>query len=573
MKQYNLNSYFCDANDMDRVIAWYNEKPFTKAKFTALLKKYVYKAKQIKAAECVLYTQNNLLFMVGFFALLHAGKAVVLPSNIRKTTLEQIGALAVFTDTDQDCESIETFRLNFDAEPVDMPIEPIADTTSIVYFSSGSTGIPKRIPQPFSMVNYELPELYNFLQNHLTDDTVMIATVSFSHMYGMFYAFLLPIFLGLSLDTELLVTTDDLKRKLALYPHCFFVSSPAFLERLAKYKDNYSFEIKPVGMTSCGGLLSQEAAEASYELFGVPIFDIFGSTETGGVGFRIRPEQTYWNFQRVVNAVTDDDGRLIVTSPYVQNQPYTMQDAARLIEGRRFEVLGRLDRMLKIEEQRVSLPEVEQALAGSPLVEKVHCIAVSGQHRKSVGACVILNADGKKALISDGKKHLVNGLKDYLKNYLDHIAIPAKWRFIDEIPTNLQGKIIKAEIERLFSQNLAEPVLTAKQIGSESFTLSMVFLPDSEYFKGHFPAAPILPAFMQIHFVMYFAAKYWPHVVSSMDAYFETISRLKFTNILAPGVNVSLEVTKADKTLKFKYFNDKAVFSSGVLNLGDAPDV
>ena len=137
----------------------------------------------------------------------------------------------------------------------------------------------------------------------------------------------------------------------------------------------------------------------------------------------------------------------------------------------------------------------------------------------------------------------------------------------------MQGKIIKAEIERLFNQNLAEPVLTAKQISGENFKLEMVFLPDSEYFKGHFPAAPILPAFMQIHFVMYFAAKYWPHVVTGIDSYFETISRLKFTNILTPGVNVSLEVTKTEKSLKFKYYNDKAVFSSGSVNLGDAPDV
>jgi acyl-coenzyme A synthetase/AMP-(fatty) acid ligase len=47
-----------------------------------------------------------------------------------------------------------------------------------------------------------------------------------------------------------------------------------------------------------------------------------------------------------------------------------MDDGIELMPDGRFRLLGRLDRVVKIEEKRLSLPEMEARLAASPLGRK-----------------------------------------------------------------------------------------------------------------------------------------------------------------------------------------------------------
>jgi acyl-coenzyme A synthetase/AMP-(fatty) acid ligase len=58
-----------------------------------------------------------------------------------------------------------------------------------------------------------------------------------------------------------------------------------------------------------------------------------------------------------------EDGALIIASAYLPTGHVEhTADAARIEADGRFELLGRLDRIVKLEEKRISLPMLEQAL-------------------------------------------------------------------------------------------------------------------------------------------------------------------------------------------------------------------
>ena len=69
----------------------------------------------------------------------------------------------------------------------------------------------------------------------------------------------------------------------------------------------------------------------------------------------------------------------------------------------------------------------------------------------------------------------------------------------------------------------------------------------SDYFDGHFPGFPILPAVAQIDIVMHFASRYLETSTGLSE-----IKRIKFTSPIMPGVPVVLEIHKRGNTVSFK---------------------
>ncbi|HAU81132.1 MAG TPA: AMP-binding protein, partial [Stenotrophomonas sp.] len=94
---------------------------------------------------------------------------------------------------------------------------------------------------------------------------------------------------------------------------------------------------------------------------GVAPTEVFGSSETGGVAWRrwsaARPQ---WHPLPGV-AWRIDEGCLAVRSPHLASEDWWLtQDRAVADDGHSFRLLGRADRIVKIEERRVSLDALEQ---------------------------------------------------------------------------------------------------------------------------------------------------------------------------------------------------------------------
>jgi acyl-coenzyme A synthetase/AMP-(fatty) acid ligase len=115
-----------------------------------------------------------------------------------------------------------------------------------------------------------------------------------------------------------------------------------------------------------------------------------------------------------------------------------------------FELRGRTDRIVKVEEKRVSLVEVEKRLEQLEWIEESAVIAISDTSRLSLCAVIVLTDIGNDELEKLGKGKFWLALRKALRDWLEPIAIPRKFRLVDEVPLNSQGKRQVSEIEKLF---------------------------------------------------------------------------------------------------------------------------
>ena len=100
------------------------------------------------------------------------------------------------------------------------------------------------------------------------------------------------------------------------------------------------------------------------------------------------------------------------------------------------------------------MTEVENRILDSGLVSDVKVIAMEDR-RQYLAAAIELNAQGN-AKFADCKKLEINKFfHKYLMQYFENVVIPKKWRFLDKLPTDVQGKKHKEDIKALFLQSEA----------------------------------------------------------------------------------------------------------------------
>jgi 3-hydroxymyristoyl/3-hydroxydecanoyl-(acyl carrier protein) dehydratase len=90
-------------------------------------------------------------------------------------------------------------------------------------------------------------------------------------------------------------------------------------------------------------------------------------------------------------------------------------------------------------------------------------------------------------------------------------------------------------------------------------------IPDSsDYFDGHFPGSPVLPAVAQVFIIMNCVFRYFGISVELSE-----IKRAKFTNIIPPNTPLVLYLEKKEKIISFKIISpdEKTVYSIGILVL------
>jgi 3-hydroxymyristoyl/3-hydroxydecanoyl-(acyl carrier protein) dehydratase len=93
--------------------------------------------------------------------------------------------------------------------------------------------------------------------------------------------------------------------------------------------------------------------------------------------------------------------------------------------------------------------------------------------------------------------------------------------------------------------------------------LGLLIPPDLLYFRGHFPAFPVLPGVVQLHWAIGFGRRYLP--VGSGAA--RTV-RVKFVRPIGPGARVVLSLVHDSSVdrLAFDYADGDTAFSSGLVS-------
>ena len=78
-------------------------------------------------------------------------------------------------------------------------------------------------------------------------------------------------------------------------------------------------------------------------------------------------------------------------------------------------------------------------------------IPASEGERTVLLAAIVLTQDGHQSVATLGKGKFWLLLRNELRQWLEPIAVPRRFRIVTEIPLNSQGKRQNTEIERLFA--------------------------------------------------------------------------------------------------------------------------
>ena len=326
---------------------------------------------------------------------------------------------------------------------------------SVVFHTSGSTSKPKEIVKTFESLAKEVA----FHRDRMPygAGSVFLATIEPHHMYGKLWREMLPAAFGCSVDPEVILAPESLIEKMKSAEKVFFVTTPTFLKRFCAYAEQYDVPQNCVEITTSGALLDAETSAAAKRVFGIAPFEIFGSTETGGVAWRRQDgsaDASVWTVFDPVSVKTDCDGRLVVEkSPFSFKKDFTMGDGVELLSGgRKFNLLGRMDRIVKIAEQRVSLPEMEERIRALDGVEDVALVALEGAKGPYLGAVVAVSDPQSKS--RDAKSVLET--RQRFMPIFPRGAVPKRFRFVSELPRNAQGKVLDSDLKALLEKNCAE---------------------------------------------------------------------------------------------------------------------
>ena len=239
------------------------------------------------------------------------------------------------------------------------------------------------------------------------------------------------------------------------YGDSVLISSPAYLKRMIDVFSNGQFAYRIKMIFSSGGPLATETAIAYAQIMQVTPIEVLGSTETGGIAYRQQASEginAWHKFKPVQLRRAADNDVLEVCSPFCYTSDwYRMGDAVEMLDESQFFLLGRVDRIIKLEEKRVSLDAMERQLLQSPLLDDVRIVVLEG-HRTVLGAVCILSCDGYELLQAESPRAMSNRLKEYLADYFDRVTLPRKWRYITEFPYNSQGKLIQSDLRQLFAE-------------------------------------------------------------------------------------------------------------------------
>ena len=384
-------------------------------------------------------------------------------------------------------------------------------------------------------------------------------------MYGMLWRVLLPRASGCVVDPEVILTPESLLAKMREAARVVLVTTPSFLDRFCAYADQYDVPRNCVEVTTSGALLTAATSAAAQRVFGIAPLEIFGSTETGGVAWRRQggaaPDDGYdWTVFDPVKVRADADGRLVVDSPFSLRRGFTMGDGVELAaDGRRFCLLGRRDRLVKIAEQRVSLPEMEAAMCALPEVREAALAPLDGPHGPYLGALVVLDLSAVD--VAAGKRALARALRRRLLSVFPKGAVPKRYRFVREIPRNAQGKVQTARLRQVLESNLVEPFVLDVAQTETTWTAELVFDADAPYFGGHFPGFAVLPGVVQLGIARHFAEQFLRRAFT-----LASVKKMKFTHVVVPGVCVRLTLTRlSDHEISYEYRKGEAACASGVM--------
>jgi acyl-CoA synthetase (AMP-forming)/AMP-acid ligase II len=352
------------------------------------------------------------------------------------------------------------------AREVDSPLTPPAEKGRVVILTSGTTGTPKGAArkQPDSME--PLAALFSKIPLKARETTVIAAPMFHSWGFGHFT---LAEPLASTLVLRRKFDPEDTLRAVAHHRASALAVVPVMLQRMlelgpetiAKY-DVSSLRV----IALSGSALPGELATRAMDAFGDVLYNLYGSTEVAWAtvatpqDLRAAPGTAGRPPMGTVVKLLDSEGREAAPGEggriFVANEMvfegYTGGGNKEIVGGLmstgdvgRFDASGRLfvdgrdDEMIVSGGENVFPREVEDLLADHPEIEEAAVVGVGDEEFGQRLKAFVVPREGAK-LDEDA-------VKAYVKSNLARYKVPRDVVFLEQLPRNATGKVLKRELQ------------------------------------------------------------------------------------------------------------------------------
>ncbi|MSN96711.1 acyl-CoA synthetase [Campylobacter sp. FMV-PI01] len=409
--------------------------------------------------------------------------------------------------------------------------------------TSGSSGEPKLIKKSIKQMLLEAVCLQEFL--NLKNPT-FFSSVSHLNMFGLTFKVFLPLISGGKIHSFLLNYPEIMQD--IDFSNGVFITSPTVLNILSQKSELKNLKDLICSITA-GSKLKDSVMLNLKTIFNMNVIEIYGSTETGVIARNL--DNQFYAFKGVDLKISQDD-RLLINSPWCDN--FLSSDMANL-DGDKITLLGRYDRIVKLNDMRFSLDGAENLLKTHDFVNDAKCELLEGNNR--ISALISLSDKGKIAYLKGGKKRVSNELKSYTKDkFKTNIRY---FKITSKIALNSNGKFTKKDFLNEYNKVKKPELKEIEQDGLfEIFTSEDLF-----FYEGHFNTFPITPGFIELGFV-YEALR-----MKKIDILkIKSIENIKFTAILRPMQKVFLSLKDGENLVNFEIFDDEKIYASGRMRFG-----
>ena len=322
-----------------------------------------------------------------------------------------------------------------------LPLLPGAQDVAIG-FTSGSTGQPKANPKSWRSFNASTRRNIALLRGCLPADAgtaSIVATVPPQHMYGMELSVLLPLLGDFAVHTARPFFPSEIVQALHDAPTPrLLVTTPVHLRALLAA----NLELPALAaIVSATAPLPLELAQAVEARWGVPLLEVFGSTETCVIAHRRTAIEADWNLFPDITLQPQPDGTQ-VDAPYF-DAPVLLQDIVELLPEHRFALRGRNADLLEIAGKRASLGDLTHRLLAIPGVQDGIVFQVDEADARGVRRIAALAVAPQ---LSEAQ------LLASLRRVIDPVFLPRPLRCVDALPRNETGKLPRADLLALLSR-------------------------------------------------------------------------------------------------------------------------